>query len=519
MRRNWREYHRRGWIGGGRRDSGRILQWCRHAGQQRIGRRFIYDDTHSKRRRYAKFLEARETAPWKSRRNMLTKGEIISGPLVVGVPGQLRGFAEAHKRYGVLKWKALIKPTINLCEKGINVSKVLADDLQKYDLVIKKNEVLRNTFINPEHGSTYKQGEILKLPLYAKTLRVISKEGAEALYTGSLSKQFVKDINGLIDLEDMAYYLPRWEEPYTGTLLNGETFYSAGLPQSGILLTFIFNVLQGFLTRNPKLIKNWIRIVETFKYAYGARPSLGDNPYLVKRVVDNLTSYSHAKYIRQHIYDNITFQNYDHYASTQLDSLEEPYSAYVCVIKSGDAVVLASNLHHPWGAGYAAPHTGIVLNALMLSFSKTCSRNQYTMPYSKANLIERGRRPLTPMSPTIVLDYRRSMKLVIGAVGGKKVLSVIAQVLLRALWFNNTLHEAVEAPRLHHQVFPMTLMVEENFTSYDNKLLKALKKVGHEIDFVSSNNFGGALVIIKTTKGIQAVCDTRIPCSVYYVYS
>lgn len=168
-------------------------------------------------------MEARETAPRKSKKNMLTNSPIVSGitifvyllnlhfvcilgPLVVGVPGQLRGLAAAHKRYGFLKWRTLISPSIFLCEEGINVSKSLAEDLRRYDLTIKKNEMLRTTFINPRHGTTYKEGEILKLPLYAKTLRVIAQEGPEALYTGSLSKQFVKDINGIIDLEDLAHY-------------------------------------------------------------------------------------------------------------------------------------------------------------------------------------------------------------------------------------------------------------------------------------------------------------------------
>lgn len=203
------------------------------------------------------------------------------GGLAVAVPGELKGFWELHQKYGRLNWSDLFEPIIDLCEKGHIVAPYLARILQNYKTRVMESPSLREVYVNPATDDVWVEGDSIKRLKLAETFKVIAKEGASALYNGSLTKQFVKDIQdlgGIITEFDMESYRVTWDPPVKSTFLNEYTIFSPPAPASGILVSFMLNVLDQFLDSLPS-VKNYHRIVETFKYAYAKRSELGDMAY------------------------------------------------------------------------------------------------------------------------------------------------------------------------------------------------------------------------------------------------
>ncbi|CAH0564902.1 unnamed protein product [Brassicogethes aeneus] len=383
---------------------------------------------YEKEKGVTRFLNARETAPKEATQDMF-KDESTSqlGPLSVAVPSQLKGIMELYKTYGKLSWKELIQPTIELCREGILVTSYLEGVLEDKLNVIMMNAEMMKIFINPDTGKHYVKGDKFKMPTYAKTLEVISIEGGDALYTGSLVKNFVKDINGIITEEDMKEYKPKWLDPSSNTLLTGDTIYTAPLPGSGNVLSFFLNLLHGFIDKNTKSLTTNQRIVEAMKYAYGKRTLLGDSDE-IKDVVKNMSMMSHADDIRKLISDTETSQDPAHYGAVTLQP-DDHGTAHISVLApNGDAISVTSTINLLFGSGIMSPSTGIILNDEMDDFSSTSIVNYYGVPPSPANFIKPGRCPLSSMVPTIVVGKDKNVRMLAGAAGGTKITTSVAMV-------------------------------------------------------------------------------------------
>ncbi|KAL1132133.1 hypothetical protein AAG570_010090 [Ranatra chinensis] len=445
--------------------------------------------TYSRESGKAHSLIARDAAPLAATADMFAANLQLSqtGGLAVGVPGELRGYWEAWLKFGRLKWSEVIEPTIELCRDGYHMTKHQYDMLTFRPKAIEEDPLLREAFVNPHTGEYYRPGSLIKLTKICETLKIISEEGGDAMHNGSLTKLLVEDIRekgGIITEEDFNNYKAEWVEPVNVTLHGGETVYSAPAPGSGALLTFILNLLDGYnmstasvSNMNASIITTH-RLIEAFKYAYAKRTELAD-PHFVDMIelVHNLTSKEYAEEIRSKILDNTTFDNVDHYGAV-FYTQDTHGTAHISVLSGdGDAVSVTSTINLYFGAGFVSKHTGIILNSAMDDFSVPGLINYFGLPPSPNNFIEPGKRPLSSACPTIVVAPSGNVSLVVGASGGTKIISAVAWVIMRHLWFGENVKQAVDASRIHHQLYPMEISYEYGIL---DQLIKGLEKLGHK---------------------------------------
>ncbi|XP_060522603.1 glutathione hydrolase 1 proenzyme-like [Cylas formicarius] len=462
-------------------------------------------------------LDAREKAPAGAHENMFNGSAELSlrGGLSAAVPGELRGYWALYKKYGYLPWRELVEPTIQLCRNGIYVTAYLARNYREKRDLIYADPVLRDIFFDPDTNDTYVEGQYVKRLRLARTLEVIANEGGDALYTGSLVESLVKDIEskgGIITVEDMKNYTPIWQEPITTRLNGNYTVHTTPLPGSGVILTFILNILDGFLNATqPYSTETFQRIVESFKFGYGKRTELGDSLFVegIEDLVANLTSKSYADEIRKQISDTATSNDASYYgAKTTLT--EDHGTAQVSVLApNGDAISVTSTINQVFGAGFASNSTGIILNDEMDDFSSPSVTNGFGIPPSAANYIKPNKRPLSSMVPSIILKDN-DVVLVTGAAGGTKITTVVAQVIVKHLWFGIDLKDAIEEKRIHHQLFPMQIELEEGFDDAYPDVVRDLVSFGHNFTLTPTTNGFSALTSISAKDGnIVAAFDSR----------
>ncbi|XP_067130268.1 scoloptoxin SSD14-like isoform X2 [Centruroides vittatus] len=450
----------------------------------------IYD----KKEDVVSVLDAREIAPEAASENMFNGDPTRSqmDGLAVAVPGELSGYEAAYNRYkGNLTWKELFTPTIELCRKGFEVTRHLAMALEETRDIVLNETTLRNVYFNNETGDLYKEGEIMTRLDLADTLEKIANSNSDILYgRGETQRKFLQDIanyGGIITENDMLKYTPVWRKPTKISLNNGFTVYSAPPPGSGCLLSYMLNVLDGYNLTKEANWKNldqisltFHRALETFKFAYAQRMNLEQSDdHSVKQTVKNLQSKSYADQTRAKIYDTKTIHDPEYYGFKQYVK-EDGGTGHLSVISpSGDAVSVTSSINLYFGAKFISSSTGIVLNNQMDDFSLPNITNYFGIPPSERNRIKPGRRPMSSMSPTIILDDKGETWLVIGGNGGSRITSGIALVTMQLLWLGQDVKEAIDMPRVHHQLFPDHIIYEKVFPK---EILRKLQELGHETE-------------------------------------
>ncbi|KAG5877461.1 hypothetical protein JTB14_024994 [Gonioctena quinquepunctata] len=383
-------------------------------------------------------LDSRETAPKAATRDMFSGHPELSqtGGLSVAVPGEIRGYWEAYKKFGGgVPWEDLPKSAIKQCQSGIYLNGFEEKVMYNAKEALYSDPELRKIFIDPSTNCTRKEGQYYKRQKLAETLRIVAKEGADALYNGSLTKDFVKDIQdhgGIITLEDMANYRPKWKTPVHGKYHDLELF-SAPAPSSGPLLLYMLNILDGFINlEEPFSLTNYQRKAETLKFAYGTRTKMGDPDYTnIQEILANISSKAYASLTRQKIHDTTTSQDPQYYGA-YTGNTEDHGTAHVCVLApNGDAVSVTSSVNHIFGAKFISGSTGIILNDSMDDFSSPGITNVYGLPASPSNFIVPGKRPMSSMAPSIVLDKNNDVSMVVGGAGGSRITSSVMQPLVR----------------------------------------------------------------------------------------
>ncbi|CAH1997284.1 unnamed protein product [Acanthoscelides obtectus] len=462
-------------------------------------------------------LNARETAPENAYEDMYNGNRFASqfGGLAVAVPGELIGYWTLYNRLGRgVPWADILQPSIDLCEKGFPVGGFLAKSLHEERLL--GGAVTRELAMNPQTKKIYKEGEIMKRPRLAKTLRIIAKEGGMALHDGVLTNEFVKDVQergGILTVNDMKNYKPVWVKPVHSTFSNGQSMYSIPVPGSGVVLALILNILDQFLVRgNFYTAINYQRVIESFKFAYGARTKLGDrDTAYMQTVISGMLSKDYARDLRSYIYDKNTFDSIEYYgANTTFE--EDHGTAHISVLApNGDAVAVTSTINGRWGAYFGSLSTGIILNNQMDDFSSPGYQNQYGLPPSPANFIMPGRRPMSSMSPTIILNDKGDVVMIIGAAGGSMITTSVAQIIVKHLWYGVDLKTAMDESRVHHQLMPNDLLIEDKFKIEYEKLLGQIEKIGHNIQFTyQADGFCAVTSISHVNSGnVVGVPDVR----------
>lgn len=438
----------------------------------------------------AEVFDGREAAPGAATAEMFVGNSTLleSGPLSVAIPGELKAYWAAHQKHGKLPWNDLVQPTIDLCNKGFPVGKHLAAKIQEQRSRLLNEPSLKEVFFNNDTQDLFKQGEIMKRPVLAQTLALIASDGAEEFYTGATGKMFVQDLasmGGIMTEEDLRSYKVHEKPASKSTLLGDHVLYSVPPPGSGPVLSLILGILDGYgysALNNTQGIDEtalmYHRFVEALKFAYAKRTYLGDEEFVnVTEIATQMLTQDYANSLRAKISD-VKTHDPDFYEPVSL-TVDNKGTAQVSVLApNGDAVSATSTVNGYFGAMLRSRSTGIIMNNGMDDFSVENTSNSYGLKWSPANLIAPHKRPLSSMCPAIVTDAQGNVQTVFGGAGGSRITSGSALILFRSLYLKNTIKEAIDGQRIHHQLYPNQIFYEKGFPQ---AILDKLEALGHTI--------------------------------------
>ncbi|KAK3906111.1 hypothetical protein C8A05DRAFT_30048 [Staphylotrichum tortipilum] len=464
-------------------------------------------------------IDYRETAPAAASQDMYEHDQDASvyGGLAVAVPGELRGLEYLHRRYGVLPWKTLVIPAVQVARNGFRVT----EDLVRYMANASKN----NTFLVDDpvwaedfapNGTLLQLGETVTRKRYADTLEKIANQGVDVFYKGELAKSMIDLIqatNGTMTLDDLAAYAVD-VKPALNITYGNYRLFTTDAPSSGAVMFSILKTMEQFPPEdlaNTNLTTH--RFVEAMKFAYGARLQLGD-PAFVKNTTDfqrHLLSDATARDVRRRIsdYKTLPVEAYDPLSLYLPDS--HGTSHIVTADASGLTVTSTTTINLLFGAQIMTPDTGIILNNEMDDFSQPHRHNAFGFAPSPANFIFPHKRPLSSITPLIAEHAANaSLFFATGAAGGSRIISATTQVAFHLLSGSSQtgLRGAVAAPRLHHQLFPNVLRVEEG-GGFGKGVVEGLRGKGHVVEEMGRGL--SAVQAVKVGEGglFEAVGETR----------
>lgn len=432
-------------------------------------------------------IDFRETAPSAANKTMYV-GQLPRaqfGGLAVGVPGELRGLEEAHRRFGKLPWKRLVQPSVELARSS-RVSKELARRLAYFGAFMLDDPVWSDIFVDPITGELKKQGDVLQRKAYSKTLQTIADFGPEAFYSGPIAQHLVnttRSHGGILTLEDLAGYKVVVKPAISGTWL-GRKVYTTSAPTSGPILLSILNMLSlipEFITGEPTSL-NMHRFIETLKFGFGQRTELADPAYLspddIARIAQ-IPTMSEAERIVPNITDDKTHSL--EYYNPKFDIINDHGTMHLSILDSnGQAIALTSTVNLIFGSRVMDQSTGVILNDEMDDTSTPGVPNAFGLAPSPFNYPEAGKRPLSSTCPTII-EKDGQVEMVLGGSGGSRIFSSVLQTIFNFVLWGMDLSESIEAPRIHHQLLPKELSVE---TGYSNKTLAGLLGRGHQVSWI-----------------------------------
>ncbi|RXN15266.1 gamma-glutamyltranspeptidase 1-like protein [Labeo rohita] len=417
----------------------------------------IYDASTGK----VETINARETAPKYASDDMFDEEETKPG-LFIAVPGELRGYELAHERHGRLPWRELFEPSIKLAQRGIPIGKAMAKAIKENEKAILNNAALCEVFCD-SNKTILKENDIIRFLKLAVTYQKIADEGPNAFYDGSLTQSIVDEIKA---------------EGY--------------------------NISSNSVSSTGNKTLTYHRMIEAFRFADVQKSKLGDPldkniTEIVSEFVQNMTSDSFANHIRSKIKDDIKQDRYDdQFESITADDYGTSHLSIVT--EDGSAVAVTSSINSFFGSQVMSPSTGIIFNNQMLDFEDTDLTNGNI---TQTNSIKPGKRPLSSMCPTIILDKNSGqVKMVVGGSGGTNITTATAQVILNYLFFDYDVKRAVNEPRV--QIMPNMTFVDEKF---DKNVLDGLKLKNHDI--YNNTAISAVQAVVQQENKVCAESDDR----------
>ncbi|MFM9438274.1 gamma-glutamyltranspeptidase / glutathione hydrolase [Janthinobacterium sp. CG_23.3] len=448
------------------------------------------------------FLDFREKAPLAATANMyldadgnVVKGLSSRGHLAVGVPGTVAGMQYALEKYGTMKRAALLAPAIALAGRGFVLGEGDIDLLQTATDDFRKDAPSAAIFLH--RGAAFEQGQKLVQRDLAKTLALISRNGAAGFYKGPVGAALVASSaagKGILTQADLDQYKVREMAPVECDY-RGYRVVSAPPPSSGgVVICEILNIVEAYpLKEMGYRSASAVHLqIEAMRHAYVDRNSYLGDPDFVKNPIERLTDKAYAAKVRAAI-DPLKAG-----VSKDIKPGVEPHEGsntthYSIIDKDGNAVSVTYTLNDWFGAKVTAAKTGVLLNNEMDDFTvKVGVPNMYGLVQGEANAIAPGKRPLSSMSPTIVTKDGKPV-LIVGTPGGSRIITAVVHTLLNVIDYGMNIQEAVDAPRFHQQWLPDVTNVEPFGLSPDTA--KLLGGMGHNLGAAQPANHVAAIIV------------------------
>jgi gamma-glutamyltranspeptidase / glutathione hydrolase len=421
------------------------------------------------------------------------------GPLAVAVPGQIAGLAAALKRFGRMSFSRVAQPAIDLARNGFPCEAHLAKEITRTAPELAKDEGLKAVFLHSD-GSPRGEGETITQAQLGATLQSLGDNPIDHFYHGDLATKiagFVKSSGGVMTAADLASYTAVWREPLHHGY-RGYDVYSMPPPSSGggMLLEALEILEPG---KTPALGLNsppyLARLVETMRQIFIDRAAYYGDPDFVHVPIGFVLSPAHIDEIRRKAFE----------AHHLPEAPRDHGTSHLCVAdKDGNIVSLTTTINTPFGARITVPHTGIILNDEMDDFALAPDiANVYGLRGASPNSIAPDKRPLSSMTPTIVLQSGAPV-LTLGGSGGPTIVTATLQVLLNVLDFHLDPERAIRSPRIHHQYVPPPVLVEEAMPAVVRNELAAM---GYQIKTLPA--LGDEEAIQVTADGYDGAADPR----------
>jgi gamma-glutamyltranspeptidase / glutathione hydrolase len=455
-------------------------------------------------------LDYREAAPSGASRDMYvdSAGNVtdksLIGHLAAGVPGSVAGLHEAWKKYGSLPWATLLAPSVKLAE-GHVIDTARSESIAWSRELLARFPASRAQFL--VNDSTPPPGTLWMQPDLARTIQLISDSGPDVFYRGQIADLIVAEMQrggGLITKDDLGRYQAKWRDPVHLTY-RGYTIYSMPPPSSGgVTMGELLNILEGYNSLPRFGTPAYVHVVaEAMRRAFIDRNRYLGDPDFVQMPLDRLLSKSYAATLRAQI-------DPQHATPTPPQTTsggEAMHTTHYSIVDvKGNAAAVTTTLNGGFGSGVTVTGAGFLLNNEMDDFTSAPGKpNMFGLVQGEANAIVPGKRMLSAMTPSVVLDSAGQLFLVLGTPGGPTIITTVAQVLLNVIDQKMSLADAVAAPRFHHQALPDMIRSEEGGLS--DATVRTLEAMGHQVN--RRGGSGTVAAIQKTAGGWVGVIDPR----------
>ncbi len=462
-------------------------------------------------------IDGREMAPGAANRDMFVRdGKPMprasqTGPLASGVPGALAAYKLALERCGTVRLPRALAPGIKAAAEGFEVSKSYSSAVRSVENSLREFDGSREVFFRD--GKPIGAGDHLVQVDLANTYRQIAEHGADYFYRGELAKRigdWMAHNGGIMTAEDFANYEAKIREPLRSTYRGHEIIGFPPPSSGGVHVAQVLNILENFDIRaiaKDDPIKASHITAEAFKLAFADRAYwLGDADFV--SVPRGLTDKGYAKELAAKIDPDKAMEVPGH--GSPPNYAQDVFGRHTTHIAAADAagnwVAITATVNTTFGSKVIVPGTGVVLNDEMDDFSIYPGQpNAFGLVGAENNSVAPGKRPLSSMSPTIVLDPHGKPVLTVGAAGGPKIITQVILTIMRVLDFQQSLPEAVEARRIHHQWRPNAVSYEKGL---DEKVVEGLRKRGHNVEELESGGRTQSIGIDAAGK-LVGVADPR----------
>ena len=462
----------------------------------------------------ATFIDFRERAPEAASHDMYLDSsgkptrDSIEGWRASGVPGTVRGMEYAHRKFGKKPWAELLQPAIELASKGFPVSWSLARSFHSAEKSLGRWDDSKRIFLR--NGRYFEAGDTLVQPELAETLRRIARNGAKEFYEGETAHKLaaaMKANGGLITLDDLKNYAAAERKPLNGRYKDYDIITSPPPSSGGIGILQMMGMLEGsgYEKGGAGSAAATHYVAEVMRRYYADRSEYLGDPDFYHVPVSGLLNKVYIAKLRAGIDPERATPSSQLRPGNAPDYDHTETTHFSIVDAEGNAVAMTYTLNGGFGSGVTVPGLGFLLNNEMDDFAaKPGAANMFGLVQGEANAIQPRKRPLSSMTPTIVL-HGGKLYLVIGAPGGSRIITGVMQVMLNVMDFGMNIQEAIDQPRFHHQWQPDKLYLERGFSPDTIALLK-----GRGYDVVE-NTFGVALVeaILADGGWLQGGSDGR----------